>query len=76
MKELLEYLVRALVDDPDQVEINPVEGERAVIFEVKVAPDDMGKVIGKQGKIANALRTVLKAAATREGKKVSVEIVS
>ncbi|MDD3927417.1 MAG: KH domain-containing protein [bacterium] len=76
MKELLEYLVRALVDDPDQVEINPVEGDRTVIFEVKVAPDDMGKVIGKQGKIANALRTVLKAAATREGKKVSVEILS
>jgi predicted RNA-binding protein YlqC (UPF0109 family) len=76
MKELLEYLIKSLVDYPDEVEVQPVEGERTVIFEVRVAPDDMGKVIGKHGKIANALRTILKAAATKDGKKVSMEIIS
>lgn len=76
MNELLEYLIKALVDHPDEVEISPVEGARTIIFEVRVSPDDMGKIIGKQGKIANALRTILKSAATRERKKVSMEIIS
>ncbi len=76
MKELLEYLIKSLVDYPDEVEVQPVEGEKTIIFEVRVASDDMGKVIGKQGKIANALRTILKAAATKDGKKVSMEIIS
>lgn len=75
MKELLEYLARSLVDNPEQVSINVVDGERSMVLELKVAPEDMGKVIGKQGRIAKAIRTVVKAAATKEGKKVMVEIV-
>ena len=76
MKELVEMLVKALVDDPDSVSISEVEGERTVIYEVRVHPDNVGQVIGKQGRIANALRVVVKAAAVREGKKVSLEIIS
>ncbi len=76
MKPLIEYLVKSLVDDPDQVDIQEVPGEEATTYEVRVAPDDLGKVIGKQGRIANALRTVAKAAAMKEKKKVYVEIVA
>jgi hypothetical protein len=75
LKELVEYIVKNIVDEPDQVVVNQVEGERSVILEVKVAPSDLGKVIGKQGRIANALRTILKAAAMREKKNVSLEIL-
>jgi predicted RNA-binding protein YlqC (UPF0109 family) len=75
MKELVELIARALVDDPDAVSVTQIEGEQSAILEIKVAPDDMGKVIGKQGRIAKAIRTVVKAAATRQGKKVVVEIV-
>lgn len=75
MKQLLEMLAKALVDHPESVEVSQVEGERSIILEVKVAPDDMGKVIGKQGRIAQALRTIVKAAAVKEGKKVMVEII-
>ena len=75
MKQLLEMLAKSLVDHPDAVEVSQVEGERSIILEVKVAPDDMGKVIGKQGRIAQALRTIVKAAAVKEGKKVMVEII-
>ena len=66
MHELVEMIVRALVDEPEQVVVNKVEGERSVIFEVRVAPDDLGKVIGKGGRIANALRTLVRAAGTKE----------
>lgn len=76
MKQLIEYLVKELVDDPDQVNINEVPGEEATTYEVRVAPDDLGKVIGKQGRIANALRTVAKAAAMKHKRKVYVEIVA
>ncbi|HVK04062.1 MAG TPA: KH domain-containing protein [Armatimonadaceae bacterium] len=76
MKQLIEYLVKALVDEPDRVQIDEVPGEEATTYEVRVAPDDLGKVIGKQGRIANALRTVAKAAAMKEKKKVYVEIVA
>lgn len=76
LKQLIEYLVKALVDEPEQVNINEVPGEEATTYEVRVAPDDLGKVIGKQGRIANALRTVAKAAAMKEKKKVYVEIVA
>jgi predicted RNA-binding protein YlqC (UPF0109 family) len=76
LKQLIEYLVKALVDEPDQVNINEVPGEEATTYEVRVAPDDLGKVIGKQGRIANALRTVAKAAAMKEKTKVYVEIVA
>lgn len=75
MKELLETLARALVDSPDEVDVSVVEGERAVILQLHVAPDDVGKVIGKQGRIAKALRTVVKAAAVKEEKKAIVEII-
>ncbi len=75
MKELVELIVRALVDEPDAVSVTQIEGSQSVIIEIRVASDDMGKVIGKQGRIAKAIRTVAKAAATRQGKKVVVEIV-
>ncbi len=75
MKELLELLARSLVDKPDQVVVEMVEKNRSVVLELKVAPEDMGKVIGKQGRIAKAIRIIVKAAASREGKKVVVEIV-
>jgi predicted RNA-binding protein YlqC (UPF0109 family) len=76
MRELVEFIVKALVDQPDAVQVRAVEGEQTLVLEVKVAPDDVGKVIGKQGRIVNALRTVVKAAAVRTGKRVSIEIVS
>ena len=75
MKELLEYLAKALVDHPDDVQIETIEGERSVILQLRVHPDDVGKVIGKQGRIANALRTLVKAAATKQGKNAIVEIL-
>ncbi|GKX31720.1 UPF0109 protein [Vallitalea longa] len=75
MKELVEVIAKALVDNPDDVKVNEIEGERSIILELKVAPDDMGKVIGKQGRIAKAIRTVVKAAATKEEKRVVVEIL-
>ena len=75
MKDLIEYLVKALVDEPGQVDIKEVEGTEATTFEIRVAPNDLGKVIGKQGKIANALRTVAKAAAMRNKKRVYLEII-
>lgn len=75
MKELLETLARALVDKPDEVEVSVVEGEKSVILQLKVAPDDVGKVIGKQGRIAKALRTIVKASSVKEGKKAVVEII-
>lgn len=75
MKDLVEYMAKALVDHPEAVQVSQVEGERSLILELRVAPDDMGKVIGKQGRIAKALRAVVKAAATKEGKMVHVEII-
>jgi predicted RNA-binding protein YlqC (UPF0109 family) len=75
MKELLETISKALVDNPDEVVVNEVQGEKSVILELRVADSDMGKVIGKQGRIAKAIRTVIKAAAVKENKKVVVEII-
>lgn len=75
MRELVEVIAKALVDNPDAVEVKTVEGERSTVLELKVAPEDMGKVIGKQGRIAKAIRTVVKAAATNTDKKVVVEIL-
>ena len=75
MKELVEILAKALVDHPEQVEVNEVVGEQSIILELKVAQDDMGKVIGKQGRIAKAIRTVVQAAAIKEEKRVVVEII-
>ena len=75
LKELVEYIARSLVDKPEDVAVIETENERAVILEIRVAPEDMGKVIGKQGKIAKSIRTVTKAAAAKAGKKVAVEIM-
>lgn len=75
MKELVELLAKALVDHPEMVTVDLIEKEKSCVIELRVAPDDMGKVIGKQGRIARAIRTVVKAAATKERKKVSVEII-
>ena len=75
MVELVEAIAKSLVDHPDAVDVKEVEGHQSVVIELRVAPEDMGKVIGKQGRIAKALRTVVKAAATRANKKVVVEIV-
>ncbi|MDI3534732.1 MAG: uncharacterized protein PWQ82_1097 [Thermosediminibacterales bacterium] len=75
MVELVEIIAKALVDNPEEVVVNQVEGEQSVILELRVSPDDMGKVIGKQGRIAKAIRTVVKAAAAKEGKRVVVEII-
>jgi len=75
MKELLEYIATALVDEPDQVNVQQVESERLIVLELRVAPGDMGKVIGKQGRIAKAIRTVVNAAAVKDNKRVVVEIV-
>ncbi|HBC97694.1 MAG TPA: KH domain-containing protein [Clostridium sp.] len=75
MKELVEMIAKALVDNPEMVQVNEIEGEQSVILELKVAQEDMGKVIGKQGRIAKAIRTVVKAAAIKENKRVVVEII-
>lgn len=74
MRELVEILAKALVDNPDQVNVTQNEGERNVDIFLRVAPEDMGKVIGKQGKIAKAIRTVVKAAAAKDGRRVNVDI--
>ena len=75
MKELIESIAKSLVDNPNEVHVNEIQGEQSIILELKVAPADMGKVIGKQGRIAKAIRTVVKAAAMRENKNVVVEII-
>lgn len=74
MKELVEILAKALVDHPEEVMVAQVETEKTVHLQLVVAPDDMGKVIGKQGKIANAIRTLVKAAAVKDGRRVHVDI--
>ena len=75
MGELVEFIAKALVDYPDQVSVNEVEGSQSIIIELRVAQEDMGKIIGKQGRIAKAIRTVVKAAAIKENKRVVVEII-
>jgi len=75
MKELIEYIAKALVDDPDSVRVEEIEGTSATIYELRVSAEDMGRVIGKQGRVANAIRTLLRAAAARQGRRVTLEIV-
>ena len=74
MKELVEVIAKSLVDYPDEVNVTETENEKAIVLELRVAQSDMGKVIGKQGRIAKAIRSVVKAAASKEDKKVIVEI--
>ena len=76
LKELLEYIVRSLVDVPEEVSVQETLDDTVQIFEIFVAQDDIGKVIGREGRIANALRTVCKAAAAKTGRKVTVEILT
>ncbi|MDD4335164.1 MAG: KH domain-containing protein [Desulfotomaculaceae bacterium] len=75
MKELVEILAKALVDQPEKVVVNMIEKDRSTLIELQVAREDMGKVIGKQGRIAKAIRAVVKVAAARQKKKVIVEII-
>ena len=75
MKELLETIARSLVDNPEDVSVTEIEVEKSLILELRVAKEDMGKVIGRQGRIARAIRVVVKAAAVKENKRVVVEII-
>ena len=75
MKDLLRYIARNLVDDPDAVTVTEVQGDQELTLELRVAPEDMGKVIGRQGRIAKAIRTLVKAATVKDEKPVFVEIV-
>ena len=75
MVELVNFIARALVDKPEAVDVREVENEDSIVIELRVDPDDMGKVIGKQGRIAKAIRTVVKAASVKADKPVFVEIV-
>lgn len=75
IKELVEYMAQSLVNDPEAVVVDEVEGASATIYELSVASNDMGRVIGKQGRVANAMRTLLRVAAVKEGKRVTLEIV-
>ncbi len=75
MRELIEVIAKALVDKPEEVEINEVEGERTTVFELRVAKDDLGKIIGKKGNTARAIRTLLNATATKLKKRAVLEII-
>lgn len=75
MKELVQVIAKSLVDNPSEVHVNEVQGEQSVVLELRVAPEDMGKVIGKEGKVAKAIRTVVKAASLNVDKKIVVEIL-
>jgi predicted RNA-binding protein YlqC (UPF0109 family) len=74
MKELLEYIARWLVEDPSQVNVTEIQGTKWIVFELSVAPEEMGRVIGKGGRVANAIRTLLHAAAGRLGKRVTLVV--
>ncbi len=75
IKELVDYIAKQLVDKPEEVVVKETQDDKSVLIELRVAPEDMGKVIGKQGKIAKSIRTLTKAAAAKEGKRVVVEIL-
>jgi len=75
MKELIEHIARFLVDDPSQVNVTELQGSGSVVLELSVAPEEMGRVIGRGGRVANAMRTLLRAVGGRQGKRVTLEIV-
>lgn len=75
MKKIIETIILNLVDNKEAVEVKEVQGEKSIVFEVKVANEDMGKVIGKQGRLAKSIRTVVKSIGAKERKKVSVEFI-
>ncbi len=75
MKEVLQTIIESLVEDKSQIQINQIDGEKSIVFEVKVANGDMGRVIGKEGRIAKAIRTIFKAVGAKEQKKVTIEFI-
>lgn len=75
MKDILQTIILNLVDKKEEVEVKELDGEKSIIFEVKVAEGDMGKIIGKQGRLAKSIRTVIKAVANKEQKRVSIEFI-
>ena len=75
MKELIEFMAKALVDNPDQVDVQEIEGEQSSVIELRVAREDLGKVIGKQGRTARAMRTILSAASTKLRKRAVLDII-
>jgi predicted RNA-binding protein YlqC (UPF0109 family) len=75
LKELIEYIVKALVDNPEKVEVKEIAGEKSIIYELKVGEGDLGKVIGKEGRTAKAIRTIITAAAMKQGKRTVLEII-
>ncbi len=75
MKELIEFIVKALVDDPDSIEVTEVVGDKIIIYELRTAKTDIGKVIGKRGRTAGAIRTILNAVSARQGKRAVLEII-
>ena len=75
LKELIEYIAKALVDHPDSVQVKEIAGEKTLIYEIKVAPGDYGKIIGKEGRTAKAIRAIIAAAAMKVGKRAQLEII-
>ena len=75
MRELVEFIAKSIVDDPSQVHVSEIEGEASVILELRVGPEDMGRVIGRGGRTANAMRTLVRVIAAKRGKRVTLEIV-
>mgnify|MGYP005786387985 FL=1 len=75
MKEILESIIKNLVSNPEAVQINEMQGQTAIVYEVKVAEEDMGKVIGRQGRVAQAIRTIVKAIASKEQKRATIEFI-
>lgn len=75
MKDLVEYIAKALADNPSQVSVSEIEGENSLILELRVAPEDMGRIIGREGRTANAMRALVRVLAAKQGKRVTLEIV-
>ncbi|MCB5229695.1 MAG: KH domain-containing protein [Candidatus Cloacimonetes bacterium] len=75
MKDLIEFIVKALVDDPSEVNINEIAGDKITLFELRVSKNDIGKVIGKRGRTAGAIRTIINAVSTKQGKRAELEII-
>jgi predicted RNA-binding protein YlqC (UPF0109 family) len=74
-KDLVEFIAKSLVDDPSQVHVSEIEGETSIILELRVGPEDMGRVIGRGGRTANAMRTLLRVIGAKQGKRIALEIV-
>jgi len=75
LRDLVSFIAKSIVDDPEQVSVNEIEGDKTLVFEVKVASSDMGKIIGKRGRVIHAIRALVQAAAAKEGKRASVEVL-